>query len=86
VVRPPTFRRCFVCGGCWSLRRTLCSHACPQEGDPPWPLCCGGPMWLLSDEAAAAGARLSRAERAEWLSAGGRYEHRGGKRPWRAVW
>jgi hypothetical protein len=80
-----TFRRYFVCRICWTLRRKLSPHAWSRPEDPPWPTCCGENMQMLSDEEAAAGARMSRAERAAWLNEGGKYERRGGKRPWRAV-
>jgi len=43
-------------------------------------------MRLLSYEQVRAAARLSAAERAEWLAAGGRVVERGGKRGWKAVW
>jgi hypothetical protein len=43
-------------------------------------------MKLLSYEPILAGARLSRAERADWLAAGGKVMRRGGKRTWKAVW
>jgi hypothetical protein len=43
-------------------------------------------MNLLSYEQTLAGARLSPAERADWLAAGGEVVRRGGKRTWKAVW
>jgi hypothetical protein len=43
-------------------------------------------MRLLSYEQMVAGARLSPAERAAWLAAGGKVVERGGKRRWKAVW
>ncbi|MCE9529551.1 MAG: hypothetical protein K8T89_00190 [Planctomycetes bacterium] len=40
---------------------------------------------MLSHEQAAAGARMTSEERLAWLTSGGHYEHRGGKRRWRAI-
>jgi hypothetical protein len=42
-------------------------------------------MLLLSYEAVVACARMTPAERAKWLSEGGKIVHRGGKRQWRAA-
>jgi hypothetical protein len=52
----------------------------------PTPMCCGGPMRLLAYEQTVAAARLSEADRVQWIAAGGKVTKRGGVRRWKAIW
>ena len=75
--------RNYVCRLCGQLRRAPAAYI---AGAPPAPQCCGRAMRLLSYEQMVAGTRLSPAERADWLAAGGKVVERGGKRRWKAAW
>ena len=79
----PLINRNYVCSSCGSMRRAPAAYI---PGAPPAPQCCGREMRLLSYEQTVAGARLSLAERADWLAAGGKVVKRGGTRGWKAVW
>jgi hypothetical protein len=42
-------------------------------------------MQNLMHEQAVAAVQLSAEQRIKWLRAGGKFKHRGGKRPWKAI-
>jgi hypothetical protein len=83
MMRRPITNRNYVCCSCGRVRRAPAAYI---AGAPPAPNCCGRAMRLLSYEQTVAGARLSLAERAAWITAGGKVVKRGGKRIWKAVW
>jgi hypothetical protein len=75
--------RNYVCRFCGTIRRAPADYV--PEGVPA-PSCCGHPMRRLSYEQTVAAARLSKAQRTEWLATGGEIVERGGKRRWKAIW
>ena len=83
MARHPVINRNYICLLCGSVRRAAAHYI---AGAPPVPQCCGRAMRLLSYEQTVAGMRLSPAERADWLAAGGKVVERGGKRGWKAVY
>lgn len=79
----PIWNRNYICCFCGRIRRA--PGAYPPGSLPP-PECCGRPMRVLSYEQTIAVARLSAAERTDWLAAGGQVVERSGKRRWKPVW
>ena len=73
-------RRTFACRTCGALRRA----DTPRYQTQP-PVCCGEPIQNLAHEQAVAATQLTPEKRVRWLAAGGGIVHRGGKRPWKAV-